>query len=47
MLTKAVHCGTSIVDDKINATTVCLLQVVRQAPDAATIRDVQYMQSDL
>jgi hypothetical protein len=45
--TKAVHRDAGIVDNKVDAIAVCLLQVVRQAHSAAAVRDVQFVKLDL
>jgi hypothetical protein len=45
--TEAVHRDTSVVDDKVNAITMCLLQMIREGLDAGTICHVQLMVLDL
>jgi hypothetical protein len=46
-LTEAVHGYAGVVDDKVDAVAVCLLQVVCQALDAVAVCDVQLVELDL
>jgi hypothetical protein len=45
--TKAIHGNSRVVDDKVNAISVRLLQVVCERFDAAAARDIKQVEFNL